>query len=347
MKYIFILGRNPDLSLIELKETLNPEIISQSGNLIMAELEHEPDISQLGGTVRIARVLIENKDPEELEYELTKLNLNIAPAKLIYYVTGNSGLKPILEDYLKSYFKEQKIKAQYRKQEPAPADLNKPNRIEFILHKNIIAKTIQVTNPKEFKFRDISRPDVDFLKATSIRLAKIMVNLSRLNPGETLLDPFCGSGTILGEAMLKNVNVIGVDIDKTSVEQSGKNLEWLKNTFNLKASYEIIQADISQLSSRINSADAVVTEPYMGEFLKKYPAEQQKNKTIKQLNAIYNELFNQLKSILKPNSRIVIIFPYSIKPQYKHFTILYKIPYNYKHNILKRNIYVLEYNSKL
>ena len=94
-----------------------------------------------------------------------------------------------------------------------------------MIYKKLIAKTIAVSNPLELKERDLGRPAVDYMKSISIRLGKILINLSKTKESQTLIDPFCGSGTILQEAMLNDINVIGLDVDKISVDQTKLNLE--------------------------------------------------------------------------------------------------------------------------
>jgi DNA modification methylase len=45
------------------------------------------------------------------------------------------------------------------------------------------------------------------------QLAKALFNLAGLKPSETVLDPFCGSGTVLLEAYLNGLNPIGADLN--------------------------------------------------------------------------------------------------------------------------------------
>ena len=118
------------------------------------------------------------------------MNLNIKHIrnKLNYYITAyNERTQSFLEDYLKAYFKKQRLKAVYKKPkhetiEAEPSQLIKKNIIEegleIITFKNYIAKTISVYNPFDLKKRDLGRPEKDFLKSISIRLAKILINIS-------------------------------------------------------------------------------------------------------------------------------------------------------------------------
>ena len=92
-------------------------------------------------------------------------------------------------------------------------------------------------------------------------LARVLVNLSGVKPGENLVDPFCGTGGILIEAGLCGIGVHGVDVKKEMVEGSRQNLE----------EYGIIVHDIREglvndLSGIFDKTfDAVVTDlPYGG-----------------------------------------------------------------------------------
>lgn len=62
-------------------------------------------------------------------------------------------------------------------------------------------------------------------KNISCRKAKI---------GDVILDPFCGSGTILTEAMLINYkNLIGADISPKAINDTKKNIEWIIRNYEL------------------------------------------------------------------------------------------------------------------
>ncbi|MFB6245685.1 MAG: hypothetical protein ABEJ03_05065, partial [Candidatus Nanohaloarchaea archaeon] len=56
-------------------------------------------------------------------------------------------------------------------------------------------------------------------------LARVLVNLSGVRPGDAVLDPFCGTGGILIEAGLCGVGVLGADLQEKMVEGARKNLE--------------------------------------------------------------------------------------------------------------------------
>ena len=87
-------------------------------------------------------------------------------------------------------------------------------------------------------------------------LARVMVNLSEAKPGDTVLDPFCGTGGILIEAGLCGCAVRGFDAQREMVTGTERNLE------NYGVINHEVEAEKIQDSS-FNSADVVVTDlPY-------------------------------------------------------------------------------------
>ena len=57
------------------------------------------------------------------------------------------------------------------------------------------------------------------------KLTRVMINLIGLKKGETLCDPFCGTGTTLLESESMGINAIGIDFDENMCEISKENLE--------------------------------------------------------------------------------------------------------------------------
>ena len=85
------------------------------------------------------------------------------------------------------------------------------------------------------------------------RLARTVVNLTAA-PGDCILDPCCGTGTILIEAALMDIKVFGCDNNYKMVEAARRNLAH----YNLQG--EINLADATKVSGQF---DAVITNlPY-------------------------------------------------------------------------------------
>ncbi len=89
------------------------------------------------------------------------------------------------------------------------------------------------------------------------KLARVMINLIGLKKGETVCDPFCGTGTTLLEAESMGIHAIGLDFDKKMYEISKENLR--ANGYKS----EILKADFHELVKIAGKFDGIVTDlPY-------------------------------------------------------------------------------------
>jgi len=57
------------------------------------------------------------------------------------------------------------------------------------------------------------------------KLTRVMINLIGLKKGETICDPFCGTGTTLLESESMGINAIGIDFDEKMCDMSKENLK--------------------------------------------------------------------------------------------------------------------------
>lgn len=90
------------------------------------------------------------------------------------------------------------------------------------------------------------------------RLARALVNLSRVRAGELFCDPFCGSGGILLEAGLMGITVIGGDIEPKMTTGCTKSLEHYGIT-----RFQLFPTDIGTLPDYVPDADGIATDfPY-------------------------------------------------------------------------------------
>ena len=176
-----------------------------------------------------------------------------------------------------------------------------------------VSRTLAVHNPFEFQKRDVCRPIQRKIFSIPPRLAKIMVNLSKCLPGKVLLDPFCGVGTILQEALLIKAQVIGMDINSWCVEASCSNLGWLRNEYGLgQAKYTILQGDSRKLTEKINekTVDCIVTEPDLGPALRHLPTESYAKRITDKLNPLYYDFLKGAYKALKADGTLVLVTPY-------------------------------------
>jgi len=143
--------------------------------------------------------------------------------------------------------------------------------------------------------------------AISPRLSKILINLSGAKPQDLLLDPFCGIGGILQEALIKKMNVHGIDKDKIATKGAKQNLEWLKSEYNIKNQYTIQNID-SRKTPDLQFA-AIATETPLGKVLRKKPNDNEAKNIIQNFEAYMIPILRRLNSVKKPKAKIAITFP--------------------------------------
>ena len=89
------------------------------------------------------------------------------------------------------------------------------------------------------------------------KLTRAMINLAGLQEGETVCDPFCGTGTTLLEAEAMGIHGIGLDFDEKMYQISKNNLE--ANGYKSK----LVKDDFTGLKNIVGDFDGIVTDlPY-------------------------------------------------------------------------------------
>ena len=175
------------------------------------------------------------------------------------------------------------------------------------------AITVAVHNPFEFQKRDIYKPNQRKIFGMPPRLARIMVNLSACTPGKVQLDPFCGVGTILQEALMEKAMVVGMDVNPWCVKAATENLEWLVREYGLEgADFRVLQGDVERLVEKIGqeTVDCIVCEPDLGPALRQVPTNPYAEKIIEKLEPLYFGFIEKAYAALKPGGRLVLVTPY-------------------------------------
>ncbi len=385
MKYFFLLGTNQTLSIAELsaifpREIKNAELLLNEILIIDIDDINSSDlIKKIGGTIKIGIIKNEINFGDIVPESIKLIDDIKKEGKFKYGISyyGNkkfNTLKTGLE--IKKHLKKQGISCRFvtSKEKTLSSVVVEQNNLitrgaEIVLIENenkiLIGQTMAVQPFKELSFRDYGRPARDDQSGMiPPKLAQIMINLSNLTPqspllirrgegnaserGEVLLDPFCGSGTILTEAMMMDYNnIIGSDLSKKAIEDSQKNINWIIKKFELQnINHQIFNISATELYKEIkpNSIDAIITEPYLGPQRGKHDIK----KTIKELETLYSQAIKEFKKALKDNGRVVMIWPVfrnkkyfdQITPNTKGFKIINLLPNNFQNNNLtlsKRN----------
>jgi tRNA (guanine10-N2)-dimethyltransferase len=111
--------------------------------------------------------------------------------------------------------------------------------------------------PKTFSERRPRKKPFFHPSAMPSKLARCMVNLARAKAGELVLEPFCGTGSVMVEAALVGCRVLGFDVQRRMVVGCRKNLKH----FSLEPEGLVI-ADARRLP--LTRIDHLVTDPPYG-----------------------------------------------------------------------------------
>jgi len=390
-KYLFVLGRDSLLSLAEIIIYLKSrktgfKLISVEENAVLIEsdkINTKKVMHDLGGTVKIAEILFEGKNFSEI-FELIKKNELIEWMNEKFCFSLNFYGKELnqineIEEFFKKEFRKQKKKAVYKKPKKhekigfnsSPSQVHSWNLIQeksdFVFFNSgqiFFGTTITCFNPKELKRRDEDRPKQRKLESVSLRLARILINLTGVKENQTLLDPFCGIGSILQEAMFNGVNVLGIELNDETAGNARKNIEWFEKKHRTGRTWTVIQGDSAFIKETLQGRkfDAIASEPFLGPLIKRAPKEKEVQKTIQELGQLYYSFFKKLSLIIK-DQRIAIIIPsiqcsngrkihLTEKVFSEHFVSVNPIkhikenafPFNYmeKESRIGRRIYLLE-----
>ncbi|MEK7167023.1 MAG: DNA methyltransferase, partial [Patescibacteria group bacterium] len=246
MRYCFILGNNSTLSIVEILNVfllfkINVQIVSFSEEALLLDIQDEFLIndffSRLGGSIKIGKIEKDYLNINELTTEEILTLFNIQENKKIYFGFSfyNLGAHDFLKikDYIKQLAIKIKKKLQKKGLKARWVISQEKNLSSVIVEKNklikqgaeililieknkiYLGKTLIVQEFEKYSERDYNRPFREIQKGMiPLKLAKIMINLGQIKKDQTILDPFCGSGTILQEANLMGYeNIIGSDID--------------------------------------------------------------------------------------------------------------------------------------
>jgi tRNA G10 N-methylase Trm11 len=214
--------------------------------------------------------------------------------------------------------------------------LTGPTGWELILIRDgentIIAQTVKAQDIDAYTKRDRERPKRDArVGMLPPKLAQIIINLSvgklpedklesicDIPAGQPIplpyldkkiLDPFCGSGVVIQEAMLMGYVVYGTDIDKRMVGYTTENVKWLTEHFpvsNEDSHFEIADATNYKWPHEF---DFVASEVYLGRPFTSTPGPEILAQTVAECNLITKKFLQNIHGQIKPGARLCLAVP--------------------------------------
>lgn len=331
---ICVLGRHPSLGVAELESVLGPELVQPlGGSCVMVKEDIDLAKYNLGSVVKIGEVV--GKAPASDKLSTTALN------EIVKYITEGQKKEHKLDFGLSVYGLKVNPKQIERLAFDIKSDLAKKgvsahvvlgeehelnsaqvihNKLlgefgfEFLIvshaKETYIAKTTYVQDIESYSKRDYSRPKRD-TKSGMLppKLAQIMLNLAKVGPSNTVLDPFCGTGVVLMEAALKGSKLMGSDLNQQMVYSSKENLEWLSKEYAINIKLEKLECTDATTSKWSGYFDRVVSEIYLGPPLDHVPEEKSLKAIAYNANILLNNFLTNLRPQLNSKARCCIAVP--------------------------------------
>lgn len=337
--YVSILGRQPEISEAEIERVFgNVTPFSEHSSVFDAPKNYLPDIEKLGGSQKLGQVVLDLKTTdwrraseeiikhyrEVLAKKESKVTLGIS----VYDFDVNPREVQKIGIILKTKLKHEGLSLrlvpnQEQALSTATAHHNKlglsENKIELLIVRGktstIVAESIGAQNITALASRDQGRPKRDaFVGMLPPKLAQIMINLSL---GEkvldstsklSVLDPFCGTGVLLQEALLMNVEAQGTDLSDKMVDYSKENLTWIAEKYRLPSNWSVTQGD-AMTTKWQKPIDAVATETYLGQPFSAPPSQKKLDEVRKNCNYIITSFLKNIHNQIEKNTTLCIAVP--------------------------------------
>ncbi len=341
---MFILGRQSDIAKAEIESLFTSTKIQKSNDkaMVVDIPPEEVDFNRIGGSTRLAKLLtylpttkwneiesyITDTLPQHLDYVsdgkirfgLSAYNLSVSPKQI--HIT-NLKLKKFIKTFDKSVRVVPNVNSELNTAQVIHNQLTGPTGIELLIISNgdetILAQTVKVQDISAYAARDQKRPKRDArIGMLPPKLAQIIINLAvgeLTHSSEVeaeLLDPFCGTGVVLQEAMLMGYRVRGSDLDDRMVEYSKQNIQWLNDTImdkNVLKNYPpIIEVADGTNYKWLPAPSLVACETYLGRPFSKLPDNNTLYQVIRDVNTIHEKFLKNARQFGK-DMRICLAVP--------------------------------------
>lgn len=344
---IAILGRQPALGIAELESLYGAKNLQPiGGQAVLLNIEPSAvDFTRLGGSIKLARLITSINStewPKLIKYISDalpqmlhsvpegKIRLGLSlyglPTKTATISRSSLDLKRVIKRSGRSVRVVPNTAAQLNAAQIIHNQLTGPTGIELLLvkygKKTLLAQTIAVQDINAYAARDQARPKRDArVGMLPPKLAQIIVNMAVSSlpaAGNTVLDPFCGTGVILQEASLMGFGVYGSDLEARMIDYSQANLEWLNSS--LKAPLEVGDATSHHWSQPFA---AVAAETYLGRPFTTTPRDDKLRQVMSDVDLILSKFLKNLALQTEPGLRACLALPaWRYGGGFKHLKLL-------------------------
>lgn len=333
-KYLFILGKDPEISLAELYAVYpKAHFLETSDQFALLETDEkieQYDFDRLGGVIKMGILTEECKENQLIEALAKRLVESKESGKIqfalsVYHWSEKKHLRrilSILKDRLRHLGRGSRFANQdYKNLNAAQYKNLKGRGYEWLAvrsgSKFYIARVTCVQNIDAYSYRDFYKPRRNMLVGMlPPKLAQIILNLSQAKIGDKVWDPFCGGGVVLMEGVLKHWTMWGSDIEKDRLRDAQQNLAWLQNKYGVDCQVRLFHHDAGEpLKGRL--PDAIACEGYLGPPQREHFKMKRQQNLIRILNTLYTRLFTALREV-EFRGPVVIAFPFFVNKQGEH-----------------------------
>lgn len=269
-------------------EGMDFEFLAVDYPVVMVETESCDPLRRAGLLRRISRYIYSGSEIPNLNMHFDNYAIRVRRRE------KNSGLKDVEKTLARGI--EGKV------------NLSNPQNVLRVYIGDNIYIGLELFTLENFENRRAKNLPVSYPVTMHPRLARAMVNLARVKKGARILDPFCGTGTILIEAGLAGMKPYGSDIDERMLRASEINLK----KFGIEAYLQLI--DVGDIEGEY---DAIVTDPPYG---------RSSSTGGERIYALYERAFKRFSELV---DRVVISLPdeRAIRTGEKYFTLREVYPY--------------------
>lgn len=185
-------------------------------------------------------------------------------------------------------------------------NLSKPDvKVNLVTSKDAAVIGLNLLRARGDRYRLRSKKFKAFKHPASLTPedAGILVNLTGWR--SPLLDPFCGSGTIVIEACLRGLEAVGLEIEMKVAKGAYRNLRH----FSCDARGHVVVGDATMLPFRARAFDAIATNPPYGRALA----------TDKPADALVKHFLQNCTYALTNGSRVVFVRPASFSIDHRQY----------------------------
>ncbi len=320
MKYVAIAGRQPEISLVEIQALFGDGKIKNE-KIIEFDSDEAVDINRLGGSLKIA---------EKLNGTVLDFFLKMPEGKITFGVSDyskNASQRMAMLEALKLkkilVRRGRSVRVAENKEAALSTAASLHNgfsgrserKAELVKVDKEWYRVVGVQDIEAYTRRDQARPARDAkVGMLPPKLAQILINLcGKLRLGARVLDPFCGTGVVLQEALLMGYRAYGTDISDRMIKYSEKNLKHFKLT-----DYDVEVGDATKFRWE-QPVDAVVCEGYLGKPFSRIPDNMEFKKQKQECRAIMLGFLENLSKQIKIGTPVVVAMPAWLREDGKYF----------------------------